>query len=168
MKPRRGGRCQALDRRRYAGNVSKRDGRRCSQPVRSFYQGTEQEKRPRMGSVLLAVGLCRWRGRGQGQQAGSGAEGAGLTCHYRAHQEKDAEEYVPRQRAEPVHDLPLADGEEDSKHLSEVGDSQKLLAILANSQGLGPTCAEQLRSPEEVPSDSGYVSSTANSKPRGR
>lgn len=30
------------------------------------------------------------------------------------------------------------------------------------------TCAEQLRSPEEVPSDSGYVSSTANSKPSGR
>lgn len=41
----------------------------------------------------------------------------GLTCHYCAHQEKDAEEYVSRQRAEAVHDLPLADGEEDSKHL---------------------------------------------------
>lgn len=41
----------------------------------------------------------------------------GLTCHYCAHQEKDAEEYVSRQRAEAVHDLPLGDGEENSKHL---------------------------------------------------
>lgn len=44
-------------------------------------------------------------------------EGGGLTCHYGAHQKKDAEEYVSRQRAEAVHDLPLADGEENSKHL---------------------------------------------------
>lgn len=31
-----------------------------------------------------------------------------------------------------------------------------------------PTCAETLRSPDDVPSDSGYVNSAANSKPRGR
>lgn len=35
-------------------------------------------------------------------------------------------------------------------------------------RSLNCTCAEQLRSPDEVPSDSGYVSSTANSKPSGR
>lgn len=43
--------------------------------------------------------------------------GGGLTCQYRAHQEEDAEEYVSRQCAEAVYDLPLADGEENSKGL---------------------------------------------------
>lgn len=32
----------------------------------------------------------------------------------------------------------------------------------------GPTCADTLRRPDDTPSDSGYVSSTANSKPKGR
>lgn len=49
--------------------------------------------------------------------------GGGLTCHYCAHQEKDAEEYVSRQRAEAVHDLPLGDGEENSKHLPTLKQS---------------------------------------------
>lgn len=40
-----------------------------------------------------------------------------LTCHYCADHKKDAEEYVPRQYAEFIHDFPLADGEYDSKHL---------------------------------------------------
>jgi hypothetical protein len=31
-----------------------------------------------------------------------------------------------------------------------------------------PTCADTLRRPDDTPSDSGYVSSTANSNPRGR
>lgn len=41
----------------------------------------------------------------------------GLTCHYGAHQEEDAEEDVACQCAEVVHDLPLADGEENPKDL---------------------------------------------------
>ena len=41
----------------------------------------------------------------------------GLTCHYRAHQEEDTEEYVCCRCAEAVHDLPLADGEQNSKDL---------------------------------------------------
>lgn len=49
---------------------------------------------------------------------GSGSlVGGGLTCQYCAHQEEDAEENVSRQRAEAVYDLPLADGEENSKGL---------------------------------------------------
>lgn len=93
----------------------------------------------------------------------------GLTCQYRAHQEEDAEEYVSCQCAEAVHDLPLADGEENSKDLqTRERSGAELLGIQADSELLSLTCAEQLRRPEEVPSDSGYVSSTANSKPRGR
>lgn len=100
---------------------------------------------------------------------GSGGRRGGLTCHYRAHQEEDAEEYVSCQRAEAVHDLPLADGEENSKDLRTWQRSgAELLGIQTDSELLSLTCAEQLRRPEEVPSDSGYVSSTANSKPRGR
>lgn len=51
-----------------------------------------------------------------------GEEG-GLTCHYCAHQEEDAEEDVSRQRAEAVHDLPLGDGEENSKDLPTLEQS---------------------------------------------
>lgn len=103
---------------------------------------------------------------------GSGGPGAGgwITCHYRAHQEEDTEEYVSCQRAEAVNDLPLADGEENTKDLRmwEQSSGAELLGIQTRSELLSLTCAEQLRRPEEVPSDSGYVSSTANSKPRGR
>lgn len=96
-------------------------------------------------------------------------EEGGLTCHYGAHQEEDTEEYVSCQCAEAVHDLPLADGEENSKDLRKWERSgAELLAIQTDPELLSLTCAEQLRRPDEVPSDSGYVSSTANSKPRGR
>lgn len=44
----------------------------------------------------------------------------------------------------------------------------ELLGSQTDHEPLSLTCTEQLRRPEEVPSDSGYVSSTANSKPRGR
>lgn len=40
-----------------------------------------------------------------------------LTCNYCADQNKDTEKDVSCQRAEAVHDLPLADGEYNSKHL---------------------------------------------------
>lgn len=42
------------------------------------------------------------------------------TCHDGADEEEDAEEDVPRQRAESIDDLPLADGEDDSEHLRRI------------------------------------------------
>lgn len=69
----------------------------------------EQDK-PSWVCIVTAAAVCAF-------VKGSECRSWGVTCQYRAHQEEDAEEYVSWQCAEAVHDLPLADGEENSKGL---------------------------------------------------
>lgn len=58
----------------------------------------------------------------------------------------------------------------DKKWDSGLGATVSYLCLQkkARKRKTTPTCAETLRSPDDVPSDSGYVNSAANSKPRGR
>lgn len=101
---------------RCSKNVNKCRDKRCCQPRSDDFtpERPEQSRKNGLGCVLEASLRSL-----EAQEGGWG----GLTCHYCAHQQKDAEEYVSRQRAEAVHDLPLGDGEENSEHLPTLKQS---------------------------------------------